>query len=62
MVCGFSAGVTLGTTAGLTTGGMIGRMPGIPGTGGRDTAGSAPIAPGGRRGNAGRTNDGYGAG
>ena len=62
MVCGFSAGVTVGTTAGLITGGIMGRTPGTPGIGGRETAGSTPIAPGGRRGNAGRTIAVYGDG
>lgn len=62
MVCGFSAGVTGGTKAGLTTGGIMGRTPGTPGIGGRDTVGSTPIAPGGRGGNGGRTIAAYGDG
>jgi len=54
VVCCFSAGVTLGGTTGLTTGGIIGRIEGIPATGGRDT-GSTLIAPGRRGGYTGRT-------
>lgn len=61
MVCGFSAGVTLGRV-GLTTGGIIGRTPGIPGTGPRGKPGSEPIDPGGRGVNAGRSIAWYGEG
>lgn len=41
---------------------MMGRIGGIPATGGRDIAGSTLIAPGGRGGNEGRTIVPYGAG
>lgn len=53
VVCGLSVGVTLGTPAGLKTGGIMG--PRIPGTGGRNSGGTMPIAVGGRGGNVGRT-------
>lgn len=61
VVCGFSAGVTLGT-AGLTTGGIMGRTPGIPSIGGRCIDGSIPIPLGGREGKPGRTIVGHGEG
>lgn len=61
VVCCFSTGVTVGII-GLTIGGIMGRTPGTPGIGGRDIAGSMPIAPGKRGGYGGRTIGVYGDG
>lgn len=53
MVCGFSAGVTVGIID-ITTGGIMGRgNPGTPGIWDRETAGRTLITPGGRGGNGG---------
>jgi hypothetical protein len=61
VVCGFSAGVTEGTT-GLIIWEITGQTPGIPGTRGRGTAGTTLNAPGGRGRNKGRIIAGYGEG